>query len=108
MAELLLGANMRYTTIIDDEDYPIVSRWCWQYKLSAQRRNQKVYAKRTTRIKGRKVTILLSHFILELHGKPRPSDGHDAAHLNDNSLDDRSKNLEWQTQRHNRGWRRKG
>jgi HNH endonuclease len=105
MAELLLGANGRYTTIIDDKNYPVISRWRWQYKLSAQRRNQKVYAKRTTRIKGRKVTILLSHFVLKNAGKPRPH-GYDAGHLNGNSLDNREENLEWQTKRRNRGWRK--
>ena len=103
MAELSLGANGRYVTLIDDDDYAFVSQWRWQYKLSAKRFKQKVYAKRTVWIKGRKVTLLLSHIIL-IHrkGLPRPSEDHVADHDNGDSLDNRKHNLGWLTGSDNR------
>ena len=103
MIELPLGKNGRYTTKIDDEDYAFVSQWCWQYKLSAKRYKQKVYAKRTAQINGRKTTILLSHVILiHCKGEARPSDDHVADHKNDDSLDNCRGNLQWLTTAANR------
>jgi hypothetical protein len=91
---LLLGSRGQFQTKIDEQDYPIISRWRWQWKKSVG--GYKVYAKRTARIAGKKKTILLSHFILEVcKNQPRPSLDHDADHRNGNSLDDTRGNLRW-------------
>lgn len=93
---LQLGANGQHRTRISPEHVASVTKWRWQYKVSAHKHKKKVYAKRTTRIGGRKVTILLSHFILiECMGVPRPSPLHTADHINDDSLDDTKENLQW-------------
>ena len=98
MREVLLGRNQKYTTWVSDEDYAWVVQWRWQYKVSRQSQyGAKVYAKRSHRVDGKRVTTLLSHAIL-IHrmGQPRPSPEHDADHRNDNSLINTRENLAWE------------
>ena len=97
---IILGANGRYEALVSDEDYEYLTQWKWQYKESAYRyRNgcgtKGVYAKRTTTVNGRKITLLMSHVVLERMGLPRPDSDFDADHQNDHSLDNQRHNLGW-------------
>lgn len=97
MRKIILGRNQRYSTFVSDEDYAWLVQWRWQYKLSAGRHGRKVYAKRTTTVQGRKVTLLMSHVILEQRmGQPRPGPEYDADHINDDSLLNTRGNLQWE------------
>lgn len=102
---IMLGRDGRYEALVSDEDYLFLTQWKWQWKLSSRKYanggDKGIYAKRTTTIQGRKVTLLMSHVILERMGKPRPPD-HDADHQNDRSLDNQRHNLDWVHQTLNR------
>lgn len=101
-----LGADGRYQTLVSDEDYAFLTQWKWQWKLSS-RRYQKggdkgIYAKRTTTVNGRKVTLLMSHVVLERMGQPRPDEDHDADHKDDRSLNNQRDNVQWLHKSQNR------
>lgn len=91
-----VGAKAQYSTLISNEDYEAVSANRWTYKLSHPPSGA-VYARRHFRVRGRRYTLLLSHFILERAGIARPSPIHTADHKNRNTLDDRRENLHWLT-----------
>lgn len=107
MRTIILGNNGRYETQVSDEDYAYLVQWRWQYKLSSKRyqgsADKGVYAKRTTTVNGRKITLLMSHVILERMGKPRPGPDYDADHGDDHSLNNQRHNLGWVHKTPNRG-----
>lgn len=103
MRTLILGANQRFFTKVSDQDYEWLIQWRWQYKQSCRRWKSGVYAKRTTTVEGRKVTLLLSHVILiERLGQPRPGDDFDADHIDGDSLNNQRENLRWMHRKANR------
>jgi tRNA nucleotidyltransferase (CCA-adding enzyme) len=97
MAILILGASHQYETIVDDDLYPILSRNRWTFKRSSRKHGGHVYGRRCVRRDGKKVTLMLSHEVLRLRKRKRPSPLHTADHRNRNTLDDRGKNLRWAT-----------
>jgi hypothetical protein len=94
---LYLGSRNQYQTIVDAKFYHELAKWKWTFKVSSRRYAGHVYGRRCVWRGGRKVTLLLSHEVLRLAGKVRPSAVHTADHKNNNTLDDREANLIWAT-----------
>lgn len=87
--------------VVDEEDYHWAIRWLW--KPVTSRNTPKVYLVRSTRIKGRPVSIYLHVAIMERTGIYRPSASHVVVdHRNGNSLDCRRSNLRFATRSMNR------
>lgn len=91
-----LGRNGQHEAIVDEEDYPLLTKWRWSFKVSAWKYGRKVYARRCIRVGGVKRTIMMHDVILEEHMKRRrPSELHTGHHKNGNSLDNTRGNLGW-------------
>lgn len=96
--EIPLGRKGLYVAIVSAEDYPILSRYKWNYKRS---RGGGIYARRSKTIGSRKDgtrtvrTILMHVAVMELTGEPRPTPEHTPDHKNRNSLDNTRTNLRW-------------
>ncbi len=94
---LYLGSRNQYETLVDARFYPELAKWKWTFKISSKRYSSHVYGRRCVWRGRRKITLLLSHEVLRLAGKDRPSELHTADHKNNNTLDDREENLRWAT-----------
>jgi len=81
---------------VSDQDYDFLQQWLWTYAFSHKGGNL-IYARRSVRSGGSNVTILMHHVVLELAGKPRPSDEHTAHHRDGDGLNNRRANLAWRT-----------
>ena len=77
-----------YATIVDDEWYPILSKWAWKIRLSKNR----AYVQRNAA--GGK-TIIMHRYILMATGNS------EIDHINGNSLDNRESNLRFCTRSQN-------
>jgi hypothetical protein len=108
-AAILPVAGGKYEAIVDAHLLPALSAYRWNVKLS--KGSGAPHPKRTTEAPGssrakdcqyerRQVSIMLSHTVLEMSGKPRPPK-HVPDHKNGDSLDNRADNLEWVTQGEN-------
>jgi hypothetical protein len=88
--------------VVDLFDYQWAMQWKWKPSRSRGVKT-KVYAYRTTRFKGRHVSIWLHKEIcLRTHGLPPTPDHTIADHQDGNSLVDCRDNLEWATPSMNR------
>ncbi len=94
---LYLGSRNQYETLVDAKYHSELTKWKWTFKISSKRYSSHVYGRRCVWRGGRKTTLLLSHEVLRLAGKERPSAVHTADHKNNNTLDDRAENLRWAT-----------
>jgi hypothetical protein len=75
-------------TWVDDEDYPVLSRWKWQCTPDG-------YAVHATHINGRSVKILLHRFLLS------PAKGQIIDHIDGNRLNNQRANLRIATRSQN-------
>lgn len=59
----LLQLSKGYIAQVDDEDYELLSQWCW----SATKCCDKIYARRTKKYGNKKVHIYLHRFLMNVH-----------------------------------------
>lgn len=97
----LQGRDDGAYAVVDLVDYEFASRWKWK-AVKSRGFKVKLYAYRTTRWKGRHVSIWLHKEIcLRAKGLPPSKEHLIADHENGNSLDDRRRNLDWATHSQN-------
>lgn len=97
----LCDRDSSIVAIVSPEDYDWAKSWMWSYSLSNLRENrakEKYYARRSTRVAGKAVSIYLHKEILRRMGAVPPSPRHHIGdHKNGDSLDCRRENLRWAT-----------
>jgi HNH endonuclease len=96
-----LGRRGRYEMIVSQRHYAALTKWRWNWKMSAWKYGAKVYARRGG---GRKPdgtlypTIYAATYILrDLMGQEQPSPSHTPHHKDGNSLNNTDGNLCWAT-----------
>lgn len=96
-----LGRRGTYECRVSAHRYAALTKWRWNWKISAWKYGANVYARRGGgRGRGGSInpTIYMADFILrELMGVPRPSPRHTVHHRNGNTLDNADDNLRWAT-----------
>jgi hypothetical protein len=102
---ITIGARTQYVVKVSPEDYDFLMHWTWTYAVS-HKGGGLVYARRSERIDGHNVTILMHRVIITgLMGLKRPSKKHFVDHWNglDNRrlADDGRPQLRWVTPRQN-------
>jgi hypothetical protein len=80
-----LGKRSTYLARVSQHRYAALTKWRWNWKMSAWKYGAKVYARRGGGI------------LRELMGVPQPSPSHTVHHKNGDSLDDTDDNLCWAT-----------
>jgi hypothetical protein len=75
MRTITIGRSRQFDVAVSDEDYDYLQQWLWTYAFSHPG-GSLVYARRSIRVSGESVTILMHHVVLERMGKGRPSDAH--------------------------------
>lgn len=99
---ITLGAKAQYVSIVCETDYAYLLRWKWTFARSSPKFGYGIYGRRSIRVCGQNVTILLSRVILNRAIGGPPSELHTADHFNNATLDNRRCNLRWATPREQR------
>ena len=82
-----------YETVVDDEWYPVLTKWAWKVRIT----KNKVYAQRSA---AGGEAVIMHRYIMMATGRS------EIDHINGNSLDNRRENLRFCTRSmnmHNRG-----
>jgi hypothetical protein len=88
-ATITIGARNQYVVKVSWEDYDFLMQWTWTNAVS-HKGGGLVYARRSERIDGQNVTILMHRVIItRCMGLKRPSKKHFVDHWNGDSLDNR-------------------
>jgi hypothetical protein len=96
MRTIIIGRSRHYETQVSDEDYDYLTQWPWTFAVSHPKGGL-VYARRSIRVGGDNITILMHRVVLERAGLVRPSPAHTADHDDGNSLNNQRGNLRWAT-----------
>lgn len=101
---ITIGKRTQYVVKVSPEDYDYLMQFKWTYARSHGPWSGLIYARRSIRVGGSNVTILMHREIIEKRMKiERPSDDHFVDHENGDSLDNRRVNdhglvqLQWLT-----------
>lgn len=78
-------------TTVDDADYDDLAQWSWRAHVGA---SGNVYAYRIARIAGKRTSLHMARYLLNL----QPGDKRQAHHKNHNTLDNQRANLAIKTQ----------
>lgn len=104
MASFAIGSEGQFTVSVSDCDLAHLTQWRWNFI----RAHKGIYARRRSSRGSRQsaYTLQMSHYVLEQRmGQPRPSEKHDADHIDGNTLNNTRENLRWLHQKENRGRR---
>jgi hypothetical protein len=97
MRIITIGRTRQYETMVSDEDYDFLTQWLWTFAVSHPK-GSLVYARRSRRVGGANITILMHRVIIvERMGLQRPSVHHTVDHDDGNSLNNQRRNLFWRT-----------
>jgi hypothetical protein len=96
MKVITVGRTLQFQTRVSDEDYDHLIGFLWTYGVS-HRGGRLIYVRRSIRIDGVNVTILMHHVVLDRMGKPRPSEKHTCDHGDGDPFNNQRDNLDWLT-----------
>ena len=93
-----IGARGQYRVVVDAIDYAWLSQWRWSFFRRSWRYGTSIYARRCVRRGGRRIRVFMHRVILtQRMRRRRPSRTHTCDHRDNDSLNNRRRNLGWAT-----------
>jgi hypothetical protein len=96
MRTIICGRSRQFITRVSDEDYDFLTRWLWTFAVS-HRGGDLIYIRRSIRVAGRNVTVLMHRVVMERKGIAQPTPHHTVHHDDHDSLNNQRGNLVWLT-----------
>jgi hypothetical protein len=96
MRTITCGRSRQFVTLVSDADYDFLTQWLWTFAVS-HRGGELIYIRRSIRVDGRNVTVLMHRVVMERKGIAPPSLRHTVHHVDHDSLNNQRDNLEWLT-----------
>lgn len=98
MKLITVGRSLQFQARVSDEDYDYLIGFLWTYAVS-HRGGRLIYVRRSIRVDGANVTILMHHEVLERQRKYRPTDRHTCHHDDGDPFNNQRENVDWKTPR---------
>jgi hypothetical protein len=94
MRTITCGRSRQFQTRVSDEDYAHLMQWLWTYAVS-HKGGELIYIRRSIKVAGASVTILMQRVVIERMGLVQPTPRHTVHHIDGDALNNQRENLTW-------------